>query len=43
MMDSFVGGIVDFGQQVRLKHVVTDSYLALDSEQLFLNLKKDPV
>jgi hypothetical protein len=43
MMDSFVGGIVDFGQQVRFKHVVSDTFLALDSEQLFLNLKKDPV
>lgn len=43
MINAFTGGIVDFGQKIRLKHVITDSFLALDAEQLFLILKKDPV
>jgi hypothetical protein len=43
MEDSFVGGVVNYEMKIRLKHIVTDSFLALDSEGLFLSLKKDPV
>jgi len=43
MENSFVGGVIGFEQKIRLKHVASDTFLALDSEGLYLNLKKDPV
>lgn len=43
MMDSFVGGALDYENKIRLKHIVTDSFIALDSEGLYLTLKSDPV
>ena len=42
-IDSFKGGQITLGQTFRLKQTVTEMYVALDSEQLYLTLREDPL
>lgn len=42
-IDSFKGGSIGLGQTFRLKQTVTEMYVALDSEQLYLTLREDPL
>ena len=40
-VNSFKGGLIELGQEFRLKQTVTEMFMALDPEILYLTLRED--
>ncbi len=42
-IDSFRGGTIELGTPFRLKQTVTEMFMAIDAEGLYLTLRDDPL
>ena len=43
LLSSFKGGTIELGTPFRLKQTVTEMFMAIDAEGLYLTLRDDPL